>query len=105
MVRVRGTRKLENKAVCKKLSGLLLGQKDLNKLKDMYLSLFNRSTEFDRVKLPTGIHIPEFLMPVVRHLFCHNKQEPLFHNGAGKLWVYLLLEMRRHMSELVWSGE
>ena len=32
------------------LSELLLGQKDLNKLKDMYLSLFNRSTEFDRVK-------------------------------------------------------
>ena len=96
-VRVRLTGALEIPEQPKqrnKLHGNVQPQ-DLVEIEAVYRSLFDRGDCLERVKLPSTL--PAFLLPLFRHMaFCRNRTppEPLFHNGAGKLWVAKVKEMR-----------
>ena len=93
-VRLNRTRRLE---MVKEYHPIqeLLGD-DTDSLQQLYTSLFDSGEDLPKTSLPSTI--PAFLQPVLTHMvFCHNNNEHLFHNGAGKLWLCRLFDIRHHV--------
>ena len=87
-VRLNRTRRLQEYHSIQELLG-----DDTDSLQQLYTSLFEY---LPKTSLPSTI--PAFLRPVLTHIvFCHNNNEHLFHNGAGKLWLCRLFDIRHHV--------